>query len=119
MNLGLSSKIVLVTGASRGIGASIAEGFVKEGAHVIIVSRGSQNLYEVEKSLKDRYPNSTIHAEKCDCTDVNALNDLKNKLDQVYGRLDVVVANIGDGASVADVIPGDEHWQKTWSVNFE
>lgn len=119
MNLGLSSKIVLVTGASRGIGASIAEGFLKEGAHVIIVSRGSQNLYEVEKSLKDRYPNSTIHAEKCDCTDVNALNDLKNKLDQVYGRLDVVIANIGDGASVADVIPGDEHWQKTWSVNFE
>lgn len=119
MNLGLSSKIVLVTGASRGIGASIAEGFVKEGAHVIIVSRGSQNLYEVEKSLKDRYPNSTIHAEKCDCTDVNALNDLKSKLDQIYGRLDVVVANIGDGASVADVIPGDEHWQKTWSVNFE
>ena len=119
MNLELSSKIVLVTGASRGIGASIAEGFVKEGAHVIIVSRGSQNLYEVEKSLKDRYPNSTIHAEKCDCTDVNALNDLKSKLDQIYGRLDVVVANIGDGASVADVIPGDEHWQKTWSVNFE
>ena len=94
MNLGLSSKIVLVTGASRGIGASIAEGFVKEGAHVIIVSRGSQNLYEVESSLKDKHPNSTIHAEECDCTDLNALNDLKKKLDQVYGRLDVVVANI-------------------------
>ncbi len=119
MNLGLKDKIVLITGASRGIGASIAEGFLKEGAHVIIVSRGSGELYEVEKSLKDRYPNSTIHAEKCDCTDMKALNVLKNKLEQVIGKLDIVVANIGDGVSVADVIPGDEHWQKTWSVNFE
>jgi 3-oxoacyl-[acyl-carrier protein] reductase len=119
MNLGLSNKVVLVTGASRGIGASIAEGFVKEGAHVIIVSRGSHNLYVVEQSLKTRYPNSTILAEKCDCTDINALKDLKNKLNQIYGRLDVVVSNIGDGVSVTDVIPDDEQWQKTWSVNFE
>ena len=50
---------------------------------------------------------------------MDALNDLKNKLDQVYGKLDVVVANVGDGASVSDIIPVDEHWQKTWSVNFE
>jgi 3-oxoacyl-[acyl-carrier protein] reductase len=119
MNLGLSNKVVLVTGASRGIGASIAEGFVKEGAHVIIVSRGSDNLYAVEKSLKTRYPNSTIQAEKCDCTDINALKDLKNKLDRIYGRLDVVVSNIGDGVSVQDIIPDDEQWQKTWSVNFD
>ncbi len=119
MNLGLSKKIVLVTGASRGIGASIAESFVKEGAHVIIISRGSQNLYDVERSIKTRYPNSTIHAEKCDCTDVNALNDLKNKIDQLYGRLDVVVANVGDGASVSDIIPVDVHWKNTWSVNFD
>ena len=119
MNLGLKDKMVLITGASRGIGASIAEGFLKEGAHVIIVSRGSENLYRVEKSLKNDYPNSTIHAEKCDCTDMNSLNDLKNKLEKVIERLDIVVANIGDGASVADVIPCDEHWQKIWSVNFE
>ena len=119
MNLELESKIVLITGASRGIGASIAEGFLKEGAHVIIVSRGSEKLYELEKLLTDKYPNSKIHAEKCDCADIKSLNNLKNKLQQYVGSLDVVVANIGDGASVADVIPDDEHWQKTWSTNFE
>jgi 3-oxoacyl-[acyl-carrier protein] reductase len=119
MNLGLKDKIVLITGASRGIGASIAEGFLKEGAHVIIVSRGSDNLYEVEKFLRDKYSNSKIYAEKCDCTNVNSLNDLKDKLERLVGSLDIVVSNIGDGRSVADVIPGGEQWKKTWSINFE
>jgi len=119
MDLGLKDKIVLITGASKGIGASIAEGFLKEGAHVIIVSRGSDKLYEVERFLKERYPNSKIYAEKCDCTNKNSLNDLKVKLERLIGSLDIVVSNIGDGRSVVDVIPDSEQWEKTWSINFE
>jgi len=53
MNLGLSNKIVLVTGASRGIGASIAEGFVKEGARVII--NLDTNFYQPTKVVLEYF----------------------------------------------------------------
>ena len=52
MNLALKDKIVLITGASGGIGSSIAEGFLREGAGVIIVSRGSKKLHKVEKDVE-------------------------------------------------------------------
>jgi len=119
MNLALKDKIVLITGASGGIGSSIAEGFLREGAGVIIVSRGSKKLHKVEKSLKDRYPSSMIHAERCDCTNAKSLGDLEKKLRRVVKKLDVVVANIGDGSSVSEVIPDDGRWKKTWDINFE
>ena len=55
MNLNLTSKRVLITGASRGIGAEIATEFLKEDAKTCIVSRGSENLYNLESSLKMKF----------------------------------------------------------------
>ena len=44
MDLNLESKTVLITGASQGIGSAVADSFLKEGASVILVSRGSKKL---------------------------------------------------------------------------
>jgi len=119
MNLNLDNKSVLITGASRGVGLAIAESFLQEGAKTCLVSRGSKNLFENEKKLQDGYGAGNIFALKCDCTNVESLNSLKNKVKDKWSCLDVVVVNVGDGRSVSDSLPDDEQWKKTWNSNFE
>ena len=119
MNFNLSNKKVLITGASRGIGLAIAESFLQEGAKICLVSRGSKALFENEKKLQGAYGLESSFACKCDCTNIESLNSLKNKVKGKWSSLDIVVVNVGDGRSVSDALPDDEQWQKTWNSNFE
>lgn len=119
MNLGLENRRVLVTGASRGIGLAIAEGFLREGASVMLVARGSGRLEKAAFDLRTRYEANRVYAEICDCTSMTALSELRNNIEMRWGGLDIVVANVGDGRSVPDPIPELEQWVGIWQANFE
>jgi 3-oxoacyl-[acyl-carrier protein] reductase len=119
MDLGLKNKHVLVTGSSRGIGLAIVESFLQEDAKTCLVSRGSNTLFESEKKLQDAYGLESVFACKCDCTNIESLNDLKSEVEDRWSSLDIVVVNVGDGQSVSDALPDDEQWRRTWSNNFE
>jgi 3-oxoacyl-[acyl-carrier protein] reductase len=119
MDLDLDNKKVLITGASRGIGLTIAESFLQEGAKSCLVSRGSNDLFDNETRLKKIYGSKNIFANKCDCTNIESLEILRNEIKVRWGELNVVVINVGDGRSVSDALPNDEQWRKTWSSNFE
>jgi 3-oxoacyl-[acyl-carrier protein] reductase len=119
MNLNLGNKKVLITGASRGIGLAVTESFLQEGAKTCLVSRGSSTLYENEKKLQNTYGLESVIAYKCDCTNVESLNSLKNEIENKWNSLDIVIVNVGDGRSVSDTLPDDEQWKKTWNSNFE
>ena len=119
VDLGLKGKKILVTGSSQGIGAAIAAGFLEEGADVFLVSRGIEKLSVLENQLKMRYGEDRIVSAICDCTSAESLQNLKELINEKWGKLDSVIANVGDGRSVPDVIPNDEQWVKTWNSNFE
>jgi len=119
MELGLQNKRVLITGASRGIGASLSELFLEEGAKTYMVSRGSPQLFEKKSELQKKYGESKIVAEICDCTNPKSLISLRESIENKWAGIDIVIANIGDGRSVSDPLPNDEQWKKTWNNNFE
>jgi 3-oxoacyl-[acyl-carrier protein] reductase len=119
MELNLDNKKVLVTGASRGIGLSIAESFLNENAKTCIVSRGSDNLYKNEKKFQDIYGPNNSFASMCDCTNLDSLNELKNKIEAKWGSLDIVIVNVGDGRGLPVPLSSTDLWTESWESNFE
>jgi 3-oxoacyl-[acyl-carrier protein] reductase len=86
----LAGKVALVTGAARGIGASIAEVLARDGAHVVglDVAPMAEELIEVTSALGG----SSITA---DITDDDAPATIAQRLEQAHGGVDVVVHNAG------------------------
>ncbi len=119
MNLELNNKRIVITGASRGIGLAIAKSFLKEKAKTCLVSRGSNALFENEQELQKEYGMEDVFAIKCDCTDVTALESLRENVNNKWKGVDVVIVNVGDGRSVSSALPNNNEWQETWKNNFE
>jgi 3-oxoacyl-[acyl-carrier protein] reductase len=110
---------VLITGASKGIGAAIAKTFLDENAKTYIVSRGSESLYKTQASLEKQFGKDQVIADECDCKDPIELLGLKKRIEERWNGLDIVIANVGDGRSVLDPLPDETQWKKTWENNFE
>lgn len=119
MELGLKDKRVVVTGSSRGIGLAIAEGFLGEGSKVLLTSRNFAALKELQTRLSVRFPTENILVFECDFTDPEEIENLKEHIIQMWGELDILVANVGSGKSVPDAIPPKEHFGAVFNQNFD
>ena len=87
----LEGRLALVTGASRGIGAAIAEALGAAGAHVILTARNSAGLEEVEERIHAAGGSATI--APMDLTDGESIGKLATAVSERWGRLDVLVLN--------------------------
>jgi 3-oxoacyl-[acyl-carrier protein] reductase len=91
--LKLKDKIVLVTGASSGIGKAVSELFAREGAVVILTGRRLDTLKTVEEAIKNN--SGKAEAFSMDVTDRDQVKDtIKNIIDR-YKEIDVLVNNAG------------------------
>src|ERR1700688_2373049 len=90
----LKGKIAVITGANSGIGLASAKRFVAEGAHVYITGRRQE---EVEKAVQAI--GTGVTAVQGDVSDLDALDRLFAKIGSDHGRIDVLFANAGLGAS--------------------
>jgi 2-deoxy-D-gluconate 3-dehydrogenase len=88
----LSGKVALVTGASRGIGASIAVGLARSGAKVMLVSRTAPNADTVNALELTRQPFSHFSADLSQMSSVKAT--VQATLES-FGRIDILVNNAG------------------------
>lgn len=90
MDLRLDDAVVIVTGASRGLGAAITTALVAEGARVVAAARSTEALAALAASSPDR-----IHPVSCDMRDREAVAALVAEATAHFGRLDGVVNNAG------------------------
>ena len=109
MELGLKDKVVVVTGASKGIGFAIAEAFLQEGAYVVISGRNEQALSQAADSLGERYGAERIRGYALDGAVEQEMLRLGELAAAQTGRIDVWVNNIGTNRPKAGEIYTDVH----------
>lgn len=90
----LKDKIVVVTGASRGLGEAMALGFAEQGAHVVLAARNADDLARVEKSCMAAGA-AGVAVVTTDVTDETQVKHLVDTVIEHGGRIDVFVANAG------------------------
>src|ERR1700712_4239999 len=93
MSPSLTSRIALVTGASRGIGYATARALAKAGAHVVAVARTQGGLEELDDDIRRDGGSATL--VPLNLTDFDGIARLGAALHERHGKLDILVGNAG------------------------
>ncbi|KAI0313045.1 NAD-P-binding protein [Amylostereum chailletii] len=113
-------KVVLVTGASRGIGQEIATLFARAGASLFLVSRNQPALEAVRTAIQVKAPDSQIECVAVDVKDPKAAKEAVDKALGTYVRLDVLVPNAATLTSWGETLAekDEEAWWNTFEVGL-
>ncbi len=112
----LAGRLALITGASRGIGAALAERFAVEGAELILVARTTGGLEEVDDRVRAAGGKATL--VPLELTDGAAIDRLGGAVAERWGRLDVLVGNAGVLGSLGPAAHCEPaSWEETFAIN--
>lgn len=90
------NKVVLITGASKGIGSQIARKFASEGYDVFInYNNSKEDAFNLMKELKDKYEDQNIEIYKADVSIRSEVKEMINSIVSKYKKIDVLVNNAG------------------------
>ena len=113
MDFGLSGKVGIVTGASRGIGRAIAETLAAEGMKLALVARSSDQL----RALADSLPAQTL-IRAVDLAEPAAPAAVVAATTETFGRLDLLVNNAGATKRGDFLALGDDDWRDGFELKF-
>jgi NAD(P)-dependent dehydrogenase (short-subunit alcohol dehydrogenase family) len=116
----LQDRVALITGASRGIGAAVAQRFASEGAHVVLVARTRGGLEDIDDRIR------TAHGEQraatlleLDLAELDQVDRIGPTIAERFGRLDIVVGNAGILGEMAPINHIDAAiWTEVVDVNL-
>lgn len=85
----VTDQVVLASGASRGIGRALAEGFAQRGAQVIVTGRDRDTLEATARAIAPE--GSTVDAMVCDVADLDQIDSVVTKTIETHGRIDTLL----------------------------
>ncbi|KAJ6567415.1 NAD-P-binding protein [Mycena vulgaris] len=112
--------VVLITGASRGIGEEIALFYARAGASLSLVGRKQADLAEAKTRILVQAPNAPIEIFVADVVDTQSVKAAVQSTVEVYGKLDIAIANAGkaDPWNKPFTEYDPDNWWKTMEVNI-
>jgi serine 3-dehydrogenase len=117
--INLSNKIVLITGASAGIGKACAESFAKEGASLILTARRIVKLNKISASLKKKY-GIKVFTTQLDVRDKDAVKSMVSSLPGEWKKIDILINNAGLARGLTDIDDGSyDDWDEMIDTNIK
>ncbi|RFU73022.1 short-chain dehydrogenase [Trichoderma arundinaceum] len=112
--LSSAGRVVVITGGGSGIGAAIARAFALAGSEKIaIISRTQSRLDKTKAEIEAKHPHTKVLAVAADITREADINNAFDKIEEVFGKIDVYVSNsawMSSGAKIAESETA-EWWQ--------
>lgn len=115
----LKDKIALITGGNGGIGLGIANGFLSEGASVILLGRNKDKLEAVQKKIVNEYDDSRVLVEQCDVTKRSDISEILDKIQKKFSGVDILVNNAGTNKRADEPhLLSDDDWRFVIDTNL-
>ena len=114
----LEGKVVLITGASSGIGRAAAGALARSGAHLMLVSRTEAKLKEIQKVIEDEGGEAWVYPT--DLSDLDVIGGMLDKVLADHGRVDILINNAGRSIrrAVAESFDRFHDFQRTMQLNY-
>ena len=115
----LKNKTAVVTGGSRGIGYAIVEGFLAEGASVVLCASRQETADKAVAKLKEAYPDAAVEGIWPDLSDYAAVKEAFAVIAEKYGTIDILVNNAGVSESTPFSKYTEELMDKVLDLNIK
>ncbi len=113
----LTGRIVVVTGASSGLGAQMSRAFAKQGADMVIMARRVEKLEKLATEIRSEGVRCLV--VRCDVTDPLQVNEAAAKAEAEYGKVDVLVNCAGSAKNAGVLEMTDEEWDFTMRTDLD
>lgn len=119
MSISLKNKIILVTGASSGIGEACAKIFAQNGAKIILCARREERIKKLATEIKKQH-NTECLLLTLDISKRDAVADKFSTLPPAWQEVDVLINNAGLGLSLSKIQDGNiDDWEQMIDTNFK
>ena len=112
MDLGLTGRVAVIGGGSKGLGRACADSLAKEGANLVICSRNAENLDQTAKEIYSTYGVDVLPV----AANLSRLEDIQTLIKATvdhFGRLDILVNNSGGPPAGRSADTTDEVWHQS------
>ena len=114
----LEGKVSIITGASRGIGFSIAKAFLREGSKVALCGSRQESADKAVAKLKAEFPDADIVGFGFDVNDTVQIKDMGDKVVSRWGRIDALINNAGVTSTKSMLEMTDEDFTSVIDINL-
>lgn len=112
----LTGRVVVVSGASSGLGAQMARGYAAQGADLVITARRVERLEALAEEI--RAMGVKCLPLKCDVTDAAMVNEVAATVEKEFGKVDVLVNCAGSAANAGVLDMTDDEWDFTITTDM-